>query len=120
MCCPWIVTSAIFPSSTACTKRLKETSGSRGCCLVTIDQSSTAMSNRRSQRPRLREVGFNCAPGRPEQLAAKITHGPGSGNRESCALLEHALDHVCGGGRDHRPGAAGHAGDPENAVPADQ
>src|SRR5689334_12922216 len=55
---PWIVTSATRPSSTAWRKRLKVISGSRGCCLVTMDQSSRPISRSRSQRPRLRETGL--------------------------------------------------------------
>src|SRR5579885_1436957 len=83
MLCPWMVTSATRPSSTAWTKRLKLTSGSRGCCLVTIDQSRTPMSSRRSQRPRLRETGFNAFSGRRRKPLRRVTYDPRSGNARS-------------------------------------
>src|SRR5579885_1385363 len=86
MLCPWMVTSATRPSSTAWTKRLKLTSGSRGCCLVTIDQSRTPMSSRRSQRPRLRETGFNAFSGRRRKPLRSVTYDLGSSNARSGAL----------------------------------
>src|SRR5690242_753672 len=117
---PWIVTSATRPSSTACRKRLKVISGSRGCCLVTMDQSSRPISRSRSQRPRLRETGlFKRTP--PDDARRKSNTR--SQERQSSVrdrgfqdLVEGRLDDARRLRSDRRRAAAREPGDPENLV----
>src|SRR5579883_564948 len=119
MLCPWMVTSATRPSSTAWTKRLKLTSGSRGCCLVTIDQSKTPMSSRRSQRPRLRETGFNAMSGTRRKPLRRVTHDPGSGNARSGAL-ERPDDDAPRARAEQRGGAADDPRHPQHGATTDE
>src|SRR5438477_4868705 len=111
---PWIVTSATRPSSTAWRNWLKLISGSRGCCLVTIDQRSRPISRRRSQRPRLRETGL-FKPTPPEDAPGK--NNTRSRERQSSVRerrLDDCFDHTCRFRSDRRGAAARESGDPQD------
>src|SRR5262249_51392970 len=111
MLCPWIVTSATRPSSTACMKRVKLISGARGCCLVTIDHRSSPISKSSNQSPRLRETGFtDTSPRRRGAYHADFSWAM----HASLAAFEHSFDDLPGAWADGRAGAPRHAGDPEN------
>src|SRR5436309_5157546 len=115
---PWMTTRLTRPASTASMNLLKLTSGSRGCCLVTMDHRRSPISRRRSQSPKLREMGFNRASVQEKFALAIVTYGLRSSNVQpplrSSDGLENTLDDAAGVGAERGACAARQAGRPQD------